>query len=180
MKEMKRIASLMLAVALLFTCTLPAFADNGVSNGVTIANFVSAAEDSQNAALEDLITSVTIVNEKNQTIDPNGTVHVGESYEFHIRFEEKGEHAAFELENGMLRYKLPENVKFESRDSYPIFKGTVAIGECKITDDGYLEFTPYYTTDKGETWHKKTGADKEFSYVDYYGPFPEVYRQGKI
>lgn len=169
MKEMKRIASLMLAVALLFTCTLPAFADNGVSNGVTIANFVSAAEDSQNAALEDLITSVTIVNEKNQTIDPNGTVHVGESYEFHIRFEEKGEHAAFELENGMLRYKLPENVKFESRDSYPIFKGTVAIGECKITDDGYLEFTPYYTTDKGETWHKKTGADKEFSYVDYYG-----------
>lgn len=64
MKEMKRIASLMLAVALLFTCTLPAFADNGVSNGVTIANFVSAAEDSQNAALEDLITSVTIVNEK--------------------------------------------------------------------------------------------------------------------
>lgn len=169
MKEMKRIASLMLAVALLFTCTLPAFADNGVSNGVTIANFVSAAEDSQNAALEDLITSVTIVNEKNQTIDPNGTVHVGESYEFHIRFEEKGEHAAFELENGMLRYKLPENVKFESRDSYPIFKGTVAIGECKITDDGYLEFTPYYTTDKGETWNKKTGADKEFSYVDYYG-----------
>lgn len=169
MKEMKRIASLMLAVALLFTCTLPTFADNGVSNGVTIANFVSAAEDSQNAALEDLITSVTIVNEKNQTIDPNGTVHVGESYEFHIRFEEKGEHAAFELKNGMLRYKLPENVKFESRDSYPIFKGTVAIGECKITDDGYLEFTPYYTTDKGETWHKKTGADKEFSYVDYYG-----------
>lgn len=169
MKEMKRIASLMLAVAFLFTCTLPAFADNGVSNGVTIANFVSAAEDSQNAALKDLITSVTIVNERNQTIDPNGTVHVGESYEFHIRFEEKGEHAAFELENGMLRYKLPENVKFESRDSYPIFKGTVAIGECKITDDGYLEFTPYYTTDKGETWHKKTGADKEFSYVDYYG-----------
>lgn len=169
MKEMKRIASLMLAVALLFTCTLPAFAENGVSNGVTIANFVSAAEDSQNAALKDLITSVTIVNERNQTIGPNGTVHVGESYEFHIRFEEKGEHAAFELENGMLRYKLPENVKFESRDSYPIFKGTVAIGECKITDDGYLEFTPYYTTDKGETWHKKTGVDKEFSYVDYYG-----------
>lgn len=169
MKEMKRIASLMLAVAFLFTCTLPAFADNGVSNGVTIANFVSAAEDSQNAALEDLITSVTIVNERNQTIGPNGTVHVGESYEFHIRFEEKGEHAAFELEDGMLRYKLPENVKFESRDSYPIFKGTVAIGECKITDDGYLEFTPYYTTDKGETWHKKTGAEKEFSYVDYYG-----------
>lgn len=169
MKEMKRIASLMLAVALLFTCILPAFADNGISNGVTIANFVSAAEDSQNAALEDLITSVTIVNERNQTIGPNGTVHVGESYEFHIRFEEKGEHAAFELKNGMLRYKLPESVKFESRDSYPIFKGTVAIGECKITDDGYLEFTPYYTTDKGETWHKKTGADKEFSYVDYYG-----------
>lgn len=164
MKNMKRIISLLMALMLMGS-SVTASADMIVnSTGVSF----SVRKMEENHQLNRFLYEVTVTDPDTKQKVTDGRFVQGKDYVFELKFQEGDHENQFTVnENGQMVYTYPEGLTVTQTPGQNEVKTNdgkvIGVYEFK---EKQLVFTPYYSSDGGETFHPKGENETGKTYAD--------------
>lgn len=164
MKNMKRIISLLMALMLMGS-SVTANADMIVnSTGVSF----SVRKMEENHQLNRFLYEVTVTDPDTKQKVTDGRFVQGKDYVFELKFQEGDHENQFTVnENGQMVYTYPEGLTVTQTPG----QNEVRTNDGKVIGvyefkEKQLVFTPYYSSDGGETFHPKGENETGKTYAD--------------